>query len=76
MVLRRWGRPRSSAGRPPRACPFGGNDFGVSGRQYEAGLTWYVNGHANKLALAATLWQAEEGDADATIIRLQHQFTF
>jgi hypothetical protein len=57
-------------------APFGSNDFGVSGRQYEAGLTWYLNGHANKLALAATWWQAEQGDADATIVRLQHQFTF
>ena len=65
-----------NTGNDNETAPFGANDFGVSGQQYEAGLTWYFNGHANKLALAATLWQAEQGDADATIVRLQHQFTF
>ena len=57
-------------------APFGTNDFGVSGQQYEVGLNWFINGHANKLCLALTLWQAEHGDSDATIVRLQHQFTF
>lgn len=57
-------------------APFGGNEFGVSGRQVDVGLTWFLNGHANKLYLAATWWQAERGDADATVIRLQNQFQF
>ncbi len=56
--------------------PFGGAEFSVSGRQYAAGLTWFLNAHYNKLALTATYWQAEAGNADTTIIRLQHQVLF
>lgn len=49
---------------------------GGSGTQIDIGLNYYLNGHDNKLQLALSLWEAEEGEADATIIRLQHQLNF
>lgn len=56
--------------------PFGTNDSGASGDQIEVGLNWYLNEHKNKLQLAYTSWEAEEGDADASIIRAQWQLSF
>lgn len=55
---------------------FGTNDHGLSGWEYEAGLNWYLRGHANKIQLSVTRWQAESGSAAAMIYRLQHQFVF
>jgi len=56
---------------------FGSNaETGASGTQIDIGLNYYLSGHDNKLSLAVSLWEAEEGDADATIIRLQHQINF
>lgn len=55
---------------------FGSADFGTSGVQYEAGLNWFISGHGNKLCLALTLWEAEEAEADATIVRMQYQVLF
>jgi hypothetical protein len=57
-------------------APFGTADFGASGDQVELGVTCYFNGHGNKLQLAYTHWSAEAGDADADIVRLQHQLNF
>jgi hypothetical protein len=56
---------------------YGNNtDSGASGTQIDLGVNYYLNGHDNKLQLALSLWEAEEGNADATIIRLQHQINF
>lgn len=56
---------------------FGSNaETGTSGDQIDIGVNYYLSGHDNKLQLALSLWSAEEGDADATIIRLQHQINF
>jgi hypothetical protein len=56
---------------------YGNNtDSGASGSQIDIALNYYLSGHDNKLSLAVSLWEAEEGDADATIIRLQHQINF
>lgn len=56
---------------------FGSNgESGASGTQIDIGLNYYLSGHDNKLSLALSLWESEEGDADATIIRLQHQINF
>ena len=51
-------------------------EVGNSGTQIDLGVNYYLNGHDNKIQLALQLWEAEEGDADATIIRLQHQLNF
>lgn len=56
---------------------FGNNsETGGSGTQIDLGLNYYLSGHDNKLQLAVSLWEAEEGEGDATIIRLQHQINF
>jgi Phosphate-selective porin O and P len=56
---------------------YGNNtDTGASGSQIDIGVNYYLSGHDNKLQLAVSLWEAEEGNADATIIRLQHQINF
>jgi hypothetical protein len=51
-------------------------ESGLSGTQIDIALNYYLSGHDNKLSLGVSLWEAEEGDADATIIRLQHQINF
>lgn len=51
-------------------------ESGGSGSQIDIALNYYLSGHDNKLSLAVSLWEAEEGSADATIIRLQHQINF
>ncbi len=53
-----------------------GNDSGGSGTQIDIGVNYYLNGHDNKLQLAVSLWESEEGSGDATIIRLQHHINF
>ena len=56
---------------------FGSNsETGGSGSQIDIGLNYYLSGHDNKLQLSLSLWEAEEGEGDATIIRLQHQINF
>ena len=55
---------------------FGTNDSGASGDQIELGLNWYLHEHKNKLQLAYTMWEAESGNADASIIRAQWQLSF
>ncbi len=47
-----------------------------SGFQVDAGLNYYIKGHNNKLNFAVTHWSADKGDADKTIVRLQHQLNF
>lgn len=51
-------------------------DSGQSGTQIDFGVNYYLSGHDNKLSLAVSLWEAEEGEGDATIVRLQHQINF
>ena len=56
---------------------YGNNaESGASGTQIDIGLNYYLSGHDNKLSLAVSLWESEEGSGDATIIRLQHQINF
>jgi hypothetical protein len=56
---------------------YGNNtESGGSGTQIDIGLNYYLSGHDNKLSLAVSLWESEEGQGDATIIRLQHQINF
>ncbi len=55
---------------------FGGSDFGVSGTEIDVGLNLYIKGHSQKVSALVTWWEAEEGNADATIVRFQHQITF
>jgi hypothetical protein len=56
---------------------YGNNaESGGSGTQIDLGVNYYLSGHDNKLSLALSLWEAEEGEGDATIIRLQHQINF
>ncbi|MBA3685820.1 MAG: hypothetical protein H0W72_11360 [Planctomycetes bacterium] len=56
---------------------FGANaESGTSGDQIDLGINYYLDGHSNKLQLAYSMWSAEEGDAEANIIRLQHQINF
>jgi hypothetical protein len=51
-------------------------DYGSSGEQIDLGVNLYLNSHSNKLSLAYSIWEAEEGDAEANILRLQHQLNF
>jgi hypothetical protein len=51
-------------------------DYGNSGDEIDIGVNLYLNGHSNKLSLAYSMWDAEDGDADANIIRFQHQLNF
>lgn len=51
-------------------------DNGGDGSTIDIGLSWYLAGHGNKLQAAYQLWEAEEGDATASIVRVQHQLAF
>ncbi|HYE04275.1 MAG TPA: porin [Planctomycetota bacterium] len=51
-------------------------EHGLSGDEIEVGLNLYLDGHNNKLSLAYSMWNAEDGDADANVVRLQHQLNF
>lgn len=51
-------------------------EVGNSGDQIDLGINYYLDGHGNKLMLSYQIWEAEEGNADANIIRLQHQLNF
>ena len=63
--------------------PYGGADYGASGRQIEVGLNAFFNGHKNKLAIGYINWVGEEGAAAPTdnaptahILRIQQQLWF
>jgi hypothetical protein len=51
-------------------------EHGNSGYEGEVGVNIYFNGHKNKLQLAFQRWESENSDANANIVRLQHQFSF
>jgi hypothetical protein len=52
------------------------SEWGDSGRQIDFGLNLYFNGHGNKLQFSVAHWDAEAGNASATIIRIQQQLYF
>jgi hypothetical protein len=56
--------------------PSDGQDYGASGDQIDLGVNWYIHEHKNKLQLAYTMWEAEDGDAEASILRAQWQLSF
>jgi len=51
-------------------------EHGNSGYEGEVGLNVYFNGHKNKIQLAYQRWESENSNANANILRLQHQFSF
>jgi hypothetical protein len=53
-----------------------GAEHGGSGYEGEVGVNIYFNGHKNKIQLAYQRWESENSDANANIVRLQHQFQF
>lgn len=56
---------------------FGGSDFAsASGNEIDVGVNWYLAKNNHKLSALLTKWDAEEGDGDATIFRVQHQIIF
>jgi hypothetical protein len=72
-----------NTGNEKEGKPFGGGDFGNSGRQIDVALNLYLAGHNNKINLMYTRWTGEEGTTPATdekpmanIVRLQHQLNF
>ncbi len=52
------------------------SEHGLSGYEAEAGLNIYFKGHSNKLQIGVQHWEAEANDANANILRVQHQFSF
>lgn len=58
-------------------APIGANaDSGKSGTQVDLGVNYYLDGHNSKIQVAYQIWKAEDGDAKANIIRIQHAFNF
>lgn len=58
-------------------APYTANaENGASGTQYDLGVNWYVHGPSHKFQLAFQQWEAEEGDADAQIVRAQWHLSF
>jgi len=57
---------------------YGNGENGGSGRQWDAGLNgyWLYKGHNLKTQIAVSRWQAEAGQGDATILRIQQQLAF
>lgn len=53
-----------------------GAENGGTGTQWDVGVNWYLGSAANKLQLAYQDWSAEEGDADAQIVRGQWSLSF
>lgn len=51
-------------------------EHGNSGYEGEVGLNIYFKGHSNKLQIGFQRWEAEASDANANILRVQHQFSF
>ena len=51
-------------------------EHGNSGYEAEAGVNIYFKGHSNKLQIGFQRWESENSDANANILRIQHQFTF
>lgn len=54
----------------------GGAEYGSSGTQIEVGVNWYLHGPGHKVQIAYQDWSAEEGDADAQILRAQWALSF
>jgi hypothetical protein len=51
-------------------------EYGASGTQYEAGVNWYLNGNGHKLQALYQRWEAEEGEAEADVVRAQWAMSF
>lgn len=51
-------------------------EHGNSGYEAEAGLNIYLKGHSNKVQIGFQHWESENSDANANILRIQHQFSF
>jgi hypothetical protein len=51
-------------------------EHGNSGYEGEVGVNIYFKGHSNKLQIGFQRWEAEESNANANILRIQHQFSF
>lgn len=47
-----------------------------SGVQGEIGCNYYLNGHNHKIHIGVSHWQANRGDAEKTVLRIQHQLLF
>ena len=58
------------------ASNYGTGEYGGSGNSIDLGVNWYWKGHNNKTQLAYQMWSAEDGDGDASIVRLQQSFAF
>lgn len=54
----------------------GAIDNGGDGTTFELGVNLYFDGHNNKMQIGFQHWSAENGDADANIIRIQQQISF
>ncbi len=52
------------------------SEHGGSGYEGEVGVNLYFNGHKNKVQIAYQRWESENSDANANIVRIQHQFQF
>jgi hypothetical protein len=52
------------------------SENGLSGKQLDVGVNWYLSGHNIQIQLAYSYWKAEAGDAKANIVRLQEQVAF
>lgn len=52
------------------------SEHGNSGYEGEVGLNIYFKGHSNKLQIGFQRWESENSDANANILRVQHQFSF
>ena len=73
----RYGSYDSNTDIDDQAGNFGGSDYArASGDEIDVGLNLYISGHKHKLSMLYTSWSAEGGDADASIIRFQHQLSF
>lgn len=51
-------------------------EHGNSGYEGEVGLNIYFKGHSNKLQIGYQRWESENSEANANILRVQHQFSF
>jgi len=51
-------------------------EHGNSGYEGEVGLNIYFKGHSNKVQIGFQRWESENSNANANILRIQHQFTF
>jgi len=75
----RWQAIDGNTAQDAEGLPFGGKDYGASGREVDAQVTLYQAGHRLKTGLMVTRWRGEEsaaGTPRATIVRLQQQILF